>query len=45
MASTDLASCQMIPQDIVVSIAGDVHFDGLILAVVLVLLAVIRKKL
>ena len=46
MENLSLASCQIIPQQIAVSVAGDVHVDGLLLAVVLaLLLVVIRKKL
>ena len=46
MEAQTLASCQIIPQQVAVSVAGDVHFDGLMLAVVLALfLVLIRKKL
>lgn len=45
MTAISLASCQIIPQQVTVSIEGGVHFDGLTLALVVVLWLVIRKKL
>lgn len=46
MNSPSLASCQIVPQQIAVSIAGDVHVDGLMLTIVLALfLWLVRKKL
>ncbi len=46
MQYVPLASCQIIPQQVVVVIGGDVHFDGLVLAVVvaIVLWILIRRK-
>lgn len=44
MESLTLAPCQIIPQQILVSIDGGVHFDGLTIVVVIVLWFLIRKK-
>lgn len=44
MESLALAPCQIIPQQILVSIDGGVHFDGLTIVVVIVLWFLIRKK-
>lgn len=45
MTAFSLASCQIIPQQVAVSIEGGVHFDGITLALVIGLWLVIRKKL
>lgn len=44
MPSLTLASCQIIPQHVTVSIDGGIHFDGLSLVIVIVLWFLIRKK-
>lgn len=44
MVSLILASCQIIPQQVTVSIDGGIHFDGLSLVIVIVLWFLIRKK-
>lgn len=44
MERLTLASCQIIPQ-VLISIDGGVHFDGLTIVVVIVLWILIRKKL
>ncbi len=45
MNSNPLASCQIIPQQVSVSIDGGVHFDGLTVVIVIVLWIMVRKKL
>ncbi len=44
MRSLTLASCQIIPQQVLVSIDGGIHFDGLTVVIVIVLWIMLRKK-
>ena len=44
MTHQTLASCQIIPQQVSISIDGGVHLDGLSLVIVIVLWIMIRKK-
>ena len=44
MTAYPLASCQIIPQQVSISIDGGVHFDGLTVVLVIVLWIMIRKK-
>lgn len=43
MSSAILASCEIMPHDIVV-VMGDIHFDGLMLAVVLIVWLIGKKR-
>lgn len=45
MQPVTLASCQIIPQQVSIQIEGGVHLDGLSLAVIVLLVVMIRKKL
>lgn len=45
MQPVTLASCQIIPQQVSIQIEGGVHLDGLALAVIVLLVVMIRKKL
>lgn len=44
MQNQTLASCQIILQQVSISIDGGVHFDGLSLIIVIVLWILIRRK-